>query len=89
MSSAIIKNKYEDILHIRCHCGAFEIVEIGHFDDEDEPFYFTITASDKTLKDKLRIIWRVIRGSRYGITDEVLFDNKDARKIIKWLQKHL
>lgn len=78
-----------EILHIRCDCGAFEIVEIGRFEDEDEPFYFTITTSAKSLKEKMKVIWRVIRGSRYGITDEVLFNKKDARKIIKWLEKQL
>jgi len=87
MSSTILKNKYDEVFHIRCDCGHFGIVEIGKFRDEDEPFYFTITAPHETLKEKIKGIWRIIRGSDYGITDSILFTKKDAKKMIKWLEK--
>ena len=89
MSNTILKDKSMETLHIRCDCGHFGIVEISKFIDEDEPFYFTITAETKSFKDKLKGVWRVLKGSPYGITDEVLFNRKDALKIIRWLTKQL
>ena len=90
MSTTIIKDEYSEVLHIRCDCGHFGIVEIGKLiDSEDDPcpFYFMTTVPNNGIKEKLKGIWKVIKGSSYGNTDEVLFTKKEAKKIIKWLQK--
>lgn len=78
-----------DKLLIQCDCDSFEIVELGWFDDEPKTFYLTITVYPKTLLDKIKGIWKVLKGTDYGITDEVLINKKEAKKMCEWLKKRV
>ena len=77
----------EDFLLLQCSCSSFEFLEFGWFDDDPKTFYVSITVYPKTWKEKLQAIWRILRGARYGISDEVLVEAKEIRRLIKWLTK--
>jgi len=79
----------DESLLLRCDCKSFEFVEFGWFEDEPKIFYVTITAYPRTLGDKIKAMWRILMGSRYGITDEVLIDGKNAKRLVKWLQERV
>jgi len=77
----------KDIM-IRCDCGEFAFLEIGKW-DEEPIFYATITASPKTWFYRFKGILRLLFGSPYGITDEVLLNKKEAKRLRDWLTKNL
>lgn len=76
-------------LLIRCDDQSFEFIEFGWFHDEPKLFYVTVTCHPKDWKDKLKGIWKIIKGSDYGITDGVLVNQKEAKKLLSWLQKRV
>ena len=75
----------ENSILLRCKCNSFEFLEFGWFDDDPKTFYASITVHPRTWKEKLQAIWRVLRGARYGISDEVLVEAKEIRRLVKWL----
>ena len=77
----------EDSILLRCECSSFEFLEFGWFDDDPKTFYASITVYPRTWKEKLKGIWRILRGSRYGISDEVLVEAKEIKRLVKWLAK--
>lgn len=83
------KKKLDKSLLIRCSCHSFEFIELGWFDDEPKVFYITITCHPKGFIEKIKGIWRIIKGSPYGITDDVLISNKEAKKIITWFKERI
>jgi len=83
-----MKGKEWDDILIRCDCGEFAFLEMGKW-DEESIFYATITASPKTLSYKIKGILRLLSGSFYGITDEVLLNKKEAKRLRDWLTKHV
>jgi len=72
---------------LQCSCHSFEFLEFGWFDDDSKTFYVSITVHPKKLIEKLKAIWRILRGARYGISDEVLVESKEIRRLVKWLAK--
>lgn len=87
---ALMKIKKEDKpLLIRCDCSSFEFLEFGWFQDEPKIFYLSITCNPKTWKEKLLGIWRLLRGSKFGISDEVLLNEKDIAELYKWISKRI
>lgn len=83
------KSWKDDELLVRCDCRDFEFIELAWFNNEPKTFYITLTCHPKDWKEKLRGIWRILRGSRYGITDGVLINKKEAKKIADWFQKRI
>lgn len=76
-------------IFIKCDCHSFEFFEIGWFHDEPKIFYICVSCNPKDWKEKLKGIWRIIKGSDYGITDEVLINRNEAKKLLEWLQKRI
>ena len=50
-------------LLIKCDCHAFELVEYGWFEEEPKIFYLTITNHPKGILQKIKAIWKIIKGS--------------------------
>ena len=74
-----------DNILIRCDCHAFEFLDIGWFDDEEKIFYTTITHHPKSLLDRIKAVIRALKGSEYGISDEVIINNGEAKRLVSWL----
>ena len=72
-------------LLIRCDCHAFEFIDFGWFDDEEKIFYVTITHRPKGLLDRFKAVIRALRGSEYMGSDEVIINDKEAKRLAKWL----
>lgn len=90
LSRSMKKEISEEHLLIKCDCGYFpEFMELGWFNDEPKIFYLGYTYRPKTVKEKLKAIWKIIKGSNYGISDEVLINDKQAKKLINWLKERL
>ena len=89
MSITKVKDKFGGTFHMTCDCGHFGVVDISWFDDDSSTYYLTITTPRETLSQKIKSIWRVIKGSPYGITDEIVITRKQMRKLARMIQTQL
>lgn len=79
----------DESLLIRCDDNSFEFAEFGWFDEEPKTFYLTITVYPKGFLEKIKGIWKILRGASYGITDEIVVNNEEANKLKDWLNERL
>jgi hypothetical protein len=76
-------------IYVRCSCGS-EIVQLQR-DKETKEIYMALYSyghapNNSTLKDRLKLIWRIIRrGTPY--VDSICLDKKEQQMIVDFLQK--
>jgi len=78
-----MKTDDETIL-FKCDCGEFSFLEV--FYDTDF-YYFTITYYPKTFIGKIKAIFAIIKGSRFGASEEIVLRPKDAKELSKFLNR--
>ena len=64
----------------KCSCGEFSFLEVIH-DSDDDFYYFTISYYPKSFWQKIKAIYAIIRGSRFGASEEVVLTIEDAQDL--------
>lgn len=89
------EDKNEKVVIVNCNCGCEEEIHIKRFDDDNEEYYLSIHESKfsskqnglwRTFKERIKSIWRIIRGKEYLLCDIVLTKselNELVEKLIK------
>lgn len=89
------KTDDKSMLLLRCNCGAGETLLLYDLYNTDEEYPDTdieveITCTPDTFREKLRAVWRLLRGTKYiGFTDCVLLTEEDADNLAKWVLERL
>lgn len=77
---------YQNLL-IRCDCKAHEFIEFSEFHDDPRVIYITHSTWPDSFWERLRDIWRVIRGKKWSIGAEIILSDEDKERLIDFLQK--
>jgi len=72
----------KDTALYQCACGEFLFMEVW---DDTDFCYFTIQAHPRTLLQKVKAIWAIFRGAKYGISDDVVMKKEDMKELAKFL----
>lgn len=73
----------------KCKCQHFGFLEVYRDDEPHKAFEysFMITYYPKTIQEKLQCIWNILKGAKYGISDDILLDKKQVKELVKFLNE--
>ncbi len=72
-----------DIELYRCECGEFSFLEVWY---DGDFYYFMITYSPRGIIEKLKAIWAILRGAKYGVSEDIVLSETSIKQLKKFIE---
>ena len=69
---------------IKCSCGLLE--HQIHLNDIEHMVEIAIIPAPRTLKEKMNLVWKILRG-REAVLYDIVINNDDCKQLGDWLNK--
>jgi hypothetical protein len=68
----------------KCYCGEYSYLEIVR-DSDYKQVYVNITMNPTTIRERLSMAWKSLRGIEFSVSNEVVIDSVDLAELRKAL----